>query len=53
MSQPSEDDGDKGADRTAPVAPEHDAANTDPDPDTDDVQGHAYTGALQDKNQQP
>ncbi len=53
MSQPNADDhpeGRAGRPREEPAEP---AVAVDPDPNDDDVRGHAFTGALQDKNQQP
>lgn len=49
MSQPD----DRPEDRTERAVPDQEAAARKADEVEDDVKGHAYTGALQDKNQQP
>ncbi len=49
MSQPEQ----RPEDRTTRDAKGPEAAEADIEAAEDDVEGHAYTGALQDKNQQP
>lgn len=45
MSQPHESDDDREPAAAPAPSPQDDS--------TDDVEGHVYTGALQDKNEQP
>ncbi len=49
MSQPDE----RSEDGAGQVVPDQQVAERNGEAPEDDVEGHVYTGALQDKNQQP